>query len=205
MTQLYLVRHGETDANIQPLYCGISDLALTETGINQAKGLAQLLKQVEFERVITSELIRAHTTANIIRPTAICEILSDLNEINLGDFELQFHGDLVDSQVYRAWCNDWIHATPPNGESFFDFRTRVLNCFIKHILLPDQTTDKKILVVTHQGVLRVLMSYLLKAPLESFWNFHFIQGSYSVIRLDSENQSDPFHCTIESINQKGTP
>lgn len=205
MTQLYLVRHGETEANAKQLYCGMSDLTLTETGINQAKAVAQLLKQIIFERVITSELIRTQTTANIIRPNAICEILGGLNEINLGDFELQFHADLAHTQAYKAWCNDWIHATPPNGESFLDFRTRVLNCFTKHILLADQTTDKKILVVAHQGVLRVLMGCLLKLPLESFWNFHFIQGSYSVIRLDFEDQSDPFHCTIESINQKGTP
>ncbi|HCS1327609.1 TPA: histidine phosphatase family protein, partial [Salmonella enterica] len=64
--RLWLVRHGETEANVAGLYSGHAPTPLTENGIGQAKTLHTLLRHAPFDRVLCSELERARHTARLV-------------------------------------------------------------------------------------------------------------------------------------------
>ncbi|WP_155021551.1 adenosylcobalamin/alpha-ribazole phosphatase [Enterobacteriaceae bacterium] len=180
--RLWLVRHGETEANVAGLYSGHAPTPLTERGIAQAQSLSGLLHNVPFDNVLCSELERArHTTQLILgdREIPVC-IMPELNEMFFGDWEMRHHRDLAreDAENYAIWCNDWQNATPTNGEGFQAFSQRVER-FIAQ--LADYKDSQNLLVVSHQGVLSVLVARLLSMPAAAMWHFRIEQGCWSAI------------------------
>lgn len=200
MVKLYLARHGETSANEQGVYYGRLDAPLTEVGIQQSRSLARTLAGVAFDRVIVSGLRRTRQTAEIIvsKDSISLEADPQFNELDFGDWEGRHYSDLAtkDSERYQAWCADWINQSPPNGESFVQFKNRVENAFKRLI---ERYSDETILFVGHQGVLRVIMLLLLKTPEAGFWQFTFEHGAYSLIEIEQD------HAVIRRINAKPQP
>ena len=180
--RLWLVRHGETEANVAGLYSGHAPTPLTERGIAQAQTLGRLLRNVPVDNVLCSELERArHTTQLVLgdREVAVRN-MPELNEMFFGDWEMRHHRDLAreDAENYAVWCNDWQNATPTNGEGFQAFSMRVER-FIAQ--LDDYKMCQNLLVVSHQGVLSVLIARLLSMPAAAMWHFRVEQGCWSAI------------------------
>ncbi|HAU5677658.1 adenosylcobalamin/alpha-ribazole phosphatase [Citrobacter europaeus] len=180
--RLWLVRHGETEANVAGLYSGHAPTPLTERGIAQAQTLGRLLRNVPVDNVLCSELERArHTTQLVLgdREVAVRN-MPELNEMFFGDWEMRHHRDLAreDAENYAVWCNDWQNATPTNGEGFQAFTLRVER-FIAQ--LADYKACQNLLVVSHQGVLSVLIARLLSMPAAAMWHFRVEQGCWSAI------------------------
>ena len=180
--RLWLVRHGEAEANVAGLYRGHAPTPLTERGIAQAQTLGTLLRNVPVDNVLCSELERArHTTQLILGDREVpVRNMPELNEIFFGDWEMRHHRDLAreDAENYAVWCNDWQNATPTNGEGFQAFSQRVER-FIAQ--LADYKTCQNLLVVSHQGVLSVLIARLLSMPAAAMWHFRVEQGCWSAI------------------------
>ena len=180
--RLWLVRHGETEANVAGLYSGHAPTPLTERGIAQAQTLGTLLRNVPVDNVLCSELERArHTTQLILGDREVpVRNMPELNEMFFGDWEMRHHRDLAreDAENYAVWCNDWQNATPTNGEGFQAFSQR-LERFIAQ--LADYKTCQNLLVVSHQGVLSVLIARLLSMPAAAMWHFRVEQGCWSAI------------------------
>ena len=178
----WLVRHGETEANVAGLYSGHAPTPLTERGIAQAQTLGTLLRNVPVDNVLCSELERArHTTQLILGDREVpVRNMPELNEMFFGDWEMRHHRDLAreDAENYAVWCNDWQNATPTNGEGFQAFSQRVER-FIAQ--LADYKTCQNLLVVSHQGVLSVLIARLLSMPAAAMWHFRVEQGCWSAI------------------------
>ncbi|EAR7911258.1 adenosylcobalamin/alpha-ribazole phosphatase [Salmonella enterica] len=182
--RLWLVRHGETEANVAGLYSGHAPTPLTEKGIGQAKTLHTLLCHAPFDRVLCSELERARHTARLVLEgrDAPQHILPELNEMYFGDWEMRHHRDLTheDAESYAAWCTDWQNAVPTNGEGFQAFTQRVER-FISRL---DAFSDcQSLLIVSHQGVLSLLIARLLAMPAASLWHFRVEQGCWSAIDI----------------------
>ena len=180
--RLWLVRHGETEANVAGLYSGHAPTPLTERGIAQAQSLSGLLRNVPFDNVLCSELERArHTTQLILAERDVpVRVMPELNEMFFGDWEMRHHRDLAreDAENYAVWCNDWQNATPTNGEGFQAFSQRVER-FIAQ--LADYKDSQNLLVVSHQGVLSVLVARLLSMSAAAMWHFRIEQGCWSAI------------------------
>lgn len=134
--------------------------------------------------MLCSELERARHTARLVlegRDTPQ-HILPELNEMYFGDWEMRHHRDLTheDAESYAAWCTDWQNAVPTNGEGFQAF-TRRVERFISRL---DAFSDcQNLLIVSHQGVLSLLIARLLAMPATSLWHFRVEQGCWSAIDI----------------------
>jgi probable phosphoglycerate mutase len=159
-TQLILVRHGETEANLLQIWHGSLDAPLTERGKQQvgatAKRFAECVEHGPVDRLYVSPLARAQSTAAAIG-AAIGQkpvIEEGLREFSIGDWEGRTFRDLMDNeQLWRRWAIDPRFA-PPNGESPNSFGERAetaLNALVaRH---PRQT----IVAVTHGGVIGAVL------------------------------------------------
>lgn len=180
--RLWLIRHGETEANVAGLYSGHAPTPLTARGITQARTLNTLLAQVPFEQVLCSELERAQHTARLVLAGRDVpqQTKAELNEMFFGDWEMRHHRDLCteDARNYAAWCNDWQNAVPTNGEGFQAFSGRVDRLINQ---LADDQHVPHVLLVSHQGVLSLLIAKLLSMPAAAMWHFRVEQGCWSAI------------------------
>ena len=159
--KLYIVRHGQTDYNIDNKVCGISDVELTSLGKQQAKMASEQLKDISLDMIFASPLQRAHETAKIINENHQLEIKIDsrVQEINFGQFEGVINNK--EFQYYKQ--NHALHY--PQGESLFQVVHRVYS-FLEE--LENKYPDKNILVVCHGGIVRVIHSYFHDMTNEEF-------------------------------------
>ncbi|MDP3371698.1 MAG: histidine phosphatase family protein [Candidatus Paracaedibacteraceae bacterium] len=160
----YFIRHGQTDWNLRGVYMGTSDIPLNEAGIEQAKLATQLLKREPINHIITSPLLRAAKTAEIIakiieKPITIME---DLKECCWGIKE----GMPVDAD---AIFDQWIDGDTPKGaEAAHDFDERVKRG-LKDALALSQQPSQLVLIVGHGGVFCSIQR-TLSAPLNNIKN-----------------------------------
>lgn len=181
--RLFLVRHGQTEANLRGVFCGLTDLALTPLGVEQAGDVASWLADVAFADGVSSQLLRARHTADIVLAghPLNADINDQLNEMNFGEWEMRHHHDLQreDPDAWAAWVTDWQQASPTGGESFIQFSDRV-ESVVQSLLSTNshQTNrhDNNQLLVAHQGILSLMLARLLAMPAAAMWHFHFEQG-----------------------------
>ncbi len=153
---IYIVRHGETEWNMQGRFQGKLDSPLTNNGVRQAQNNALFFTTcLPIDRIYSSPLGRAQATATILAQTLKCplETVESLYEIDMGDFGGM---KIVEMQeVHRAWYhrrkNRKLYIPFPNGESYFDVYLRV-RPFLKAIMKKRQ----RIIIVAHEGVNRIL-------------------------------------------------
>ena len=151
---IYLIRHGLTTANEQHLYCGSTDLPLSEKG-RQALGNRPPV-DVGNARFITSGMRRCSETLNLLFGDVPCEVVTDFREINFGMFEMKSYQQLRDDPAYQAWLSGDPEITaPPGGESGEEMKARVLNGF--HAI---QKAGRDTVIVTHGGVIAAIMENL---------------------------------------------
>lgn len=195
MTLLYLVRHGETDLNKKGVYYGWTDCGLSEKGVEQAQKVAGMLKEVTFDRVISSTLKRAQETAAIVSGLQLAEITLDerLKELNFGSWEGKHYQAIQDSDRdnWDLWVNDWKKAAPPAGESFVNMYRRVKQSILE---MMDKYEGQTVMIVTHQGCLRIIMCVLLNMKYEGYWRFTFNHDTYSLLELEQG------YCIVKKIN-----
>ncbi|MEN0613068.1 adenosylcobalamin/alpha-ribazole phosphatase [Klebsiella indica] len=195
--KLWLVRHGETEANVAGLYSGHAPTSLTKRGISQARTLGQRLQDVPFQHVFYSELERTQHTASLLlgERDIPCQAFPELNEMFFGDWEMRHHRDLQreDAENYAAWCADWQHAAPTNGESFQAFARRVSGFTAT---LAQYRQLEHLLIVGHQGVLSLLIALLLDMPSAAMWHFPVEQGAWSLVDLQ------PDFATLRVLNSQ---
>ncbi|HEY8829271.1 MAG TPA: histidine phosphatase family protein, partial [Candidatus Limnocylindria bacterium] len=156
-TTLYLVRHGESEANAAGVFAGQTDSPLTAKGREQAKVVARALRPVRFDRIVTSPLSRTKDTATEIaagRGIAV-EALDDLKEIDVGIAagkpfdELRGLPGARGDDGWRQW---------PGGESLDQVLTRSLRVIDRLVAESPGTT---ICIVGHGGVTRIVVSSFL--------------------------------------------
>ena len=111
--QLYLIRHGETAWSITGRHTGLTDIALTPHGEDEARALASCLRAIQFTRILTSPLLRARQTCELAGLAAEADPEPDLVEWNYGDYEGQ---RTVDIRQERPGWNVWRDGCP-HGET----------------------------------------------------------------------------------------
>lgn len=151
--RLILLRHGLTQANIERLYCGASDLPLCEQG---RRRLLELRSQVDYPPTqgllkITSGLRRADESLELLFGVQPDLRLPDLREMNFGRFEMHSYEELKNDADYQAWiCDETGEVPAPEGESANAFRARVFAAA--------DSVGQDALILCHGGVIAALMN-----------------------------------------------
>lgn len=163
LCRFYIVRHGETEWNTKKLLQGASDSPLTSTGLAQAVIAAEDFRDHQFAAVFSSDLLRAQRTAEIIAAEhqLLVQTTELIRERNFGHYEGQH------VKVYRAELQEMVKnltaeqrqtfKLAPEVESNEEVISRLLT-FLRQTALA--FPGKNVLVVTHSGVMRLLLQHL---------------------------------------------
>ena len=182
VTSIYLIRHGNTEATEQGKLYTDPQVALTESGREQAAKAGQWLIRETPEVLLSSTSKRVFASAEIIgQSIALAPIMvQDLNEWNVGEWDGRTYVDIKASNpdLYNAWSQDPIQNRPPGGESVADVVERVRGR-LDEILA--QHGGKKIALVTHAGIIRSLIISALEMPVQNFWRVNIPTGSLTRI------------------------
>ena len=161
-TDFSLIRHGQTEANIKGILQGHTNTQLDETGICQAQCAAKRLIGEKFDLIFASDLDRALHTARIIVDQIGGEIIPTpkLREWHLGELENRPTKELWETypqimECFRTQQTEDIAV--PGGESFFEFNKRIADYLD---FLSKEYEGKRILLVTHGGVLRSVFQHI---------------------------------------------
>ncbi len=186
MTELWLVRHGQTDWNQEYRLQGQKDIPLNENGLSQAHSLAVELAGQLFDAAFTSDLLRARNTAEILIKNRAIPLRVDarLRERDFGLWE-GIHYDAIAAAYpaeYAARQQDPIGYRIPAGESLNDVASRVCGAVVDIYRLHPQG---RVLVVSHGQALAVLKCLALGDPLELYRNHRFENAEPVVVQWNS--------------------
>lgn len=184
MTNLILVRHGLTNWTKEARYQGNSDIPLSKGGVEQAKKVAYQLKNERIDIAYTSKLKRAIQTAQEIVKFHKLKLIKkgELNERNYGKWEGLTLKEVKQKYFddYKKYEKDRYKTRPPKGQSFFDLRKRI-EPLIKKII--KQNKDKTILIVSHNGPLRIIIGILMQYDGEKISSLYLQPTSLTVINI----------------------
>ena len=188
MTELILIRHGETVWNVEKIYRGRADVDLDKVGIKQAELLGKYFGNWELEAIYSSQLKRALATANIIaRYHKIGVYIAN----GLIDFDYGEWQSLSEQEVRKSypalldkWHNNPHEVRMPGGESLADVRERAAG-IVDDVL---SKYEGSVVLASHRVVNKVLICSLLGLDNSYFWNikqdvsgitiFNYVDGRF---------------------------
>lgn len=189
MLNLYLVRHGQTEWNVQKRMQRWENSNLTELGKRNAIALGEKLKTVTFDAVYTSTSERTIETAKLIigKQNLHIELDKNLREIFLGEWEGKTHEEL--KALYPGQYNNfWERPSdykPFNGETFEELNKRVI-VVLQNII--SNHKEGNILIVSHTVFLKSLMMYVKGKEVKDLWAPPYINDT-SLTILETEDNT----------------
>ncbi|TWO70363.1 histidine phosphatase family protein [Caenimonas sedimenti] len=172
MTELILIRHGETDWNRELRFQGHVDVSLNATGLEQARRIAARMAGEKCDALYASDLLRAQQTASPISTQLALQSLTEagLREQSFGRVDGMRVDDIKEQhpEAWEGWLRFEEDYAMPEGESTRQFHGRVMEAVQRMVAAhPNQT----VVVVTHGGVLdmiyRTARSLGLNGPRQS--------------------------------------
>ena len=167
--RLYLVRHGETDWNLENRFQGWADRPLSPSGEEQARELARSLRPVRFDAAYSSDLRRAASSAEIllagrdvepVRVKGFREMrIGELDGLNEAEILARFPG------LLEAWRSDPAGVVMPGGEDLGQLQERVWGALEP---LLERHPKETVLLVAHHSVNKTILCRVLDIPLGSF-------------------------------------
>ena len=179
---IYLLRHGEIRSLKEgKRYIGWQDVALSDVGLSQARKWADYFSVAALDNICSSDLTRCFDTARIISARCSLEpkVFPGLREIHLGQWEGERFETIQarDPAAFFERGDRIADHRPPGGESFHDLQDRVWPVFEEIV----QRFSRPTLIVTHAGVIRVLLCRILGMPLENLFSIGQAHGALSII------------------------
>lgn len=171
MTHLYLIRHGETDWNIEGRWQGHADVPLNNRGRTQAAQVARSLAGVGLKAIYSSDLIRASETAAALAATTGLAVQYDqrLREIHQGEWQGLLVTEIqarYGEQFHRRRQNP-LTVAPPGGETVLQVRARVVGA-VEDIV--KEYPRERVAVVSHGFALAVIQVHYLERPIDEVWD-----------------------------------
>lgn len=200
LSRFYLVRHGETLWNKEYKYQGQSDIPLSDTGRFQAARLSERLKEQKIDAIYASDLQRAMETAGIIAAPHGLKVFPamEMRELSFGIWEGCTFDEITQKWPgeMERWRQDPYNERPEGGETLSELCDRVSK-FLK--TAASSHPGESILIVTHAGPIRALLSIILNLHYDLFWKFKISNASLTVVEYDGQKdlaQSDAYIVTV---------
>lgn len=165
------MRHGSTDWNEAGKVQGRSNVPLNDGGRNMAKKAIEEYKNVHFDVVYCSPLVRAKETAEIFLSNRSLPLVFDdrLMEMSFGIYEgVDNIRKMPDCPINTLFDNPEKYEGVPGGETFEQLFSRT-GSFIKEVIEPDLKEGKNVLIIAHGGVNLSIIAQLKNIPLKDFW------------------------------------
>lgn len=182
MTVFHLVRHAEHGLLGRVLTGRMPGVSLNERGREQALRLARHFSGRAVAAVVSSPLNRAQETAAPIAAALGLEVTTDagLDEIDFGDWTGMAFGALQGAPEWQAWNQFRGTALVPGGETMLEALGRALRCLARW---QEAVPEGEVVMVSHQDVLKAVLTHSLGAPLDLMQRIELGAGSCSVLRV----------------------
>ena len=175
--QIHIIRHGRTCANEKGVYCGSTDISLSERGVREILDFARKGIYPKADLFITSGMKRTVETHRLIYGDADFITIGALREYNFGDFEMLSYNELKKGHDYQKWITDEAgNVCCPGGESKNEFYKRVEQGFREVLKEAANRKASSTMLVCHGGVIAAIMDRLF--PNEK--NFYEWQPKYGL-------------------------
>jgi broad specificity phosphatase PhoE len=175
--ELYLIRHGETEWSRARRHTGRTDLPLSPAGEAEARALGQHLRGLEVDRVLSSPLTRATTTAALAGFGDRVELTDALLEVDYGEYEGRTTAEIRASRPGWALFRDGC----PGGETVEDAAARA-----RRLLDELDASDSRVLLFSHGHQLRILTAVFLDLPPATARHLFLGTASLSVLGVEHE-------------------
>jgi broad specificity phosphatase PhoE len=186
MTDFLLVRHGETDWNVERRFQGHADPPLNDAGREQARALAAELADAKLDAIYTSDLARARETADIVAAGTGVPIhaLAELREIDVGEWQGLTWPEIEERfpEGVARWHEDG-HGWS-GGETYQELEQRVVRALRS---IADQHPGSRLLVIGHGGTVRVVRAFVERRSVAESRRASRPIGNCEVFRIRVEN------------------
>jgi broad specificity phosphatase PhoE len=186
---VFLVRHGVTEWHREGKVLGQRDIPLSAEGVEQSRAIAQSLSSMKIADVISSPLVRAVRTAELIGDHFGIQVARDPRFIDfrVGKWEGMKYEDISASPEYQRFLADPMsERIPGGGEHMQDIRKRAVGGLEQS--LEDSPSGAGIVIVTHAGIIRVLLSYYVGSNPANYHRIRVNPGSVSVLSFSDDKQ-----------------
>ena len=189
-TEIILVRHGETDMNKNHLYFGHLDPSLNETGKKQLERSKCSLRKIEnvdeISQIYCSPLKRCVESLDILEISKNININydDDFKELNFGIFEGKTYKEICENypEEVKRMKVEWRTFKVEGSESLEELEKRVVS---KLEEIFEAKKGKKILLVAHAGVIKILLSHYLVGNVDLYWKLKIDNGAISkIVKLE---------------------
>ncbi len=191
-TEIILVRHGETDMNKNHLYFGHLDPSLNETGKKQLERSKCSLRKIEnideINEIFCSPLKRCIESLDILEISKNIKVNydDDFKELNFGIFEGKTYKEICENypEEVKRMKVEWRTFKVEGSESLEELEKRVVS---KLEEIFEIKKGKKILLVAHAGVIKILLSHYLVGNVDLYWKLKIDNGAISkIIKLEDD-------------------
>ena len=184
--KIYLIRHGQTDWNLEGKIQGRHDVSLNETGSKQAELLAMGMDKRPVVQIFSSRQKRALETAQAVgrRQHVAVTVIDGLEEVEFGEWEGKTWDEISREypEEFKDWCTEPAEIVPPGGESRPQIYRRIGNA-LKEIL---RRSRGDIAIVSHGAALAYMVSIMLEKELGDHDEIIVKNASISTVEYDRE-------------------
>ena len=190
-TYIDLLRHGEVKGG--SCYRGITDNPLSSAGWTQMQN--KIASQSHWEVIISSPLSRCYAFSVALSDKLQLPLITApaLQEINFGDWEGK-KAEQINPQLLKQFYTDPVNFSAPNGEHFHDFQQRIIEAW--QALLKTHK-GKRILLITHAGVIRVILANILSIDIQHSFRLKIAHASLSSIECFHDIETEDFFQLIK--------
>lgn len=188
-TTIFLIRHGESQQNIDDVLSGITDIPLSDKGKHQCATLAQYFENIQVDRVFATPLQRARDSAELIfrKHKHSIGILESLIEFNYGEYEGYRRSDYENSKdrIIQQWITSPSNLTFPGGDNIQAHAQKTLSSITD---LAKENNGKVIACISHRTTIRLILAQIIGLHLDNFRSLPCSNCGISEITLNDKNE-----------------
>jgi len=187
-TRVFLIRHGVTPWHAESRVLGQRDIPLSPTGLEQARAAAEALAAVKLDEVLSSPLQRAVQTAEIIGNRVGIDVARDprLMDFKLGRWSGLGYAEVAASSEYQRFLREPTATSLPDVENLDAVQRRAIGAVEQ--ALRDAAPGDAIALVTHSGLVRLLLSHYMGSPAVNYHRIRVSPGSISILSFSDDRE-----------------